>query len=97
MSEIFVASTGSLEEIVDELMQLNNRYQEFAQEIVTEQKNLTQKWEGDASQAFQEHFNKEQHCYDDFYQGVDQYAKVLLDILSNYDKCETTNINIAAN
>lgn len=96
MGEIYVASSQAIREVIDSLQQLNGRYQETSQDIVQEAKKLTQKWEGEASERFQETFNKEQHCFEDFYQGIMDYLKVLNNILERYERAEETNINIAA-
>lgn len=96
MAEIYVGSSEALRGIIEDLTTANSTYLEQAEAVEAEQKNLTSKWEGEASTSFQDRFSKEQHCYHDFYEGIATYIKALQEILERYEAAETQNTNIAA-
>ncbi|WP_026517600.1 WXG100 family type VII secretion target [Butyrivibrio sp. MC2021] len=96
MAEIYVQSSQALQDIIDQLTKLNATYQGYTQDIDTEVKNLTTKWEGKASETFQDTYSKERHCYADFFDGVGTYIKALTEILAKYEATETANISIAS-
>lgn len=97
MAEIFVASSNSIEDVINQLRDLNNRFETKASEIDTEHTSLTQKWEGDASTAFEEHYQNERQNFDVFSQAINEYIQGLTTILQNYETAEQQNKNIASN
>ena len=95
MAEIYVRSSNSLQEVITQLRDLNTQFRTQAENIRTEQGNLTQKWEGDASTAFQEHFRAEEGNFESFATTIDEYVRGLEEILRNYEVAEQMNKNIA--
>ena len=95
MAEIYVRSSADIQNVIDQLKELNVEFRKKAEDINTEQTQLTTKWEGDASKAFQEHFRKEYPNFDTFAQTIDEYVNGLNQILEEYNQAEDTNKAIA--
>ncbi len=97
MAEIYVKSSSDLEAVIQELTNLNTTFRTKAEEINNEKTTLTTKWEGDASTAFQEHFDKEYPNFETFATAIDEYVQGLQQILEQYNTAEDTNVSIAQN
>ncbi|MCR4596564.1 MAG: WXG100 family type VII secretion target [Lachnospiraceae bacterium] len=95
MAEIYVKSSSELEAIIDELRDLNGKFRNKATDINTEHTQLVTKWEGDASTAFEEHFQKEYPNFENFASAIDEYIQALTDILNEYNTAEDMNKTIA--
>lgn len=96
MAEIYVNGSSSLQEVIDQLTQLNTSFREKAENIRAEQRTLTTKWEGDASTAFQEHFQQEEPNFENFATTIDEYIEGLKRILESYEQAEEQNKQIAS-
>ena len=95
MSEIYVQSSSALEQVIQDLQTKNNEFIQYADNIRSEHKTLVTKWEGDASDAFEANFHKEESNLTNFAQAIDEYITALKAILSQYEQAESQNINIA--
>ena len=95
MAEIYVKSSNDIQEVINQLRTLNTEFRSKADGIRTEQINLTTKWEGDASTAFQRHFKKEEPNFETFATAIDEYIEGLTQILDEYNRTEDTNKAIA--
>ncbi len=95
MAEIYVKSSSDIQSVIDQLKTFNDEFRKKAEDINTEQTQLTTKWEGDASTAFQEHFRKEYSNFETFAQTIDEYVTGLTQILAEYDRAEVANKAIA--
>ncbi|WP_029200334.1 WXG100 family type VII secretion target [Oribacterium sp. NK2B42] len=95
MAEIYVKSSNDIQEVINRLRTLNTDFRNKANDIRTEQTNLTTKWEGDASTAFQEHFRKEEPNFESFATAIDEYIEGLTHILEEYNRAEDTNKSIS--
>ena len=96
MAEIYVQSSSALQQIIEQLRNLNNEFRIRADDIRTEQNTLTTKWEGDASEAFQENFRKEEPNFATFMEAIEEYIQGLMEILSQYEATEEKNKVIAS-
>ncbi len=97
MSEIYVASSNALEQVINDLQAKNNEFHQYADNIRNEHKTLVTKWEGDASEAFEANFQKEEPNLTNFEQAITEYITALKKILAEYETAETQNVNIASN
>ena len=97
MAEIYVQSSSALDSVITELRTLNGDFNQKAIDIEKEQGILTQKWEGDASEAFQEHFRKEYPNFANFYNTIEEYIGALELIKGTYENAEQINKGIAQN
>ena len=95
MAEIYVKSSNDIQEVINRLRTLNTDFRNKAADINTEHTNLTTKWEGDASTAFEEHFKKEYPNFESFATAIDEYVEGLTQILEEYNQAEDTNKAIA--
>lgn len=96
MAEIYVASSQSIQDVINELQRLNGEFTTKASDIDREHTSLTQKWEGDASTAFEEHYQNERQNFDVFSMAIDEYIQGLTNILENYNTAEDKNKTIAS-
>lgn len=96
MAEIYVAGSSSIQDVIDQLEELNSGFMDKANAIDAEHKALTSKWEGDASTAFEEHYQNERQNFDVFYNAIHEYANALRTILANYEYVEQQNKSIAS-
>jgi len=95
MSEIYVASSAAIQQIIDELTNLNREFRAKADEIRQEQSTLTTKWKGDASTEFQDNFHREEPNFESFATAIDEYISALQEILAQYEQAEESNKAIA--
>ena len=95
MSKLVVQSSAAIENVIDQLKNYNTEFRAKADEIRTEQKMLVANWEGEASDAFQANFQKEEPSFENFATAIDEYVQALQRILEQYEMAEATNINIA--
>lgn len=96
MAEIYVAGSSNIQDVIDQLEQLNTQFMEKANAIDAEHKSLVSKWEGDASTAFEEHYQNERQNFDVFYNTIHDYINALRIILANYEDAERRNTGIAS-
>lgn len=96
MAEIYVASSSSIQDAINQLEALNSQFRDKATAIDAEHRALTSKWEGDASTAFEEHYQNERQNFDVFYDAINEYVTGLRTILANYENAEQQNKNIAS-
>jgi uncharacterized protein YukE len=52
-------------------------------------------WEGDANTAFHQAFSKDKVQMDNFYNAIENYVNVLLEMVSNYENAEARNTETA--
>ena len=97
MSELYLQSSNSLANVISRLNKLNSEFDRISNEIRTEHKTLTSKWEGDASTAFHDKFQKQEPNLTLFHDTVDEYEKALSSILAVYERAEQSSVNIASN
>ncbi|SFB82396.1 WXG100 family type VII secretion target [Butyrivibrio sp. YAB3001] len=97
MAEIYVKSSNDIQEVINNLRRLNTEFRNKANDINTEQTNLTTKWRGDASTSFQENFRKEYPNFESFATTIDEYVEGLTQILDEYNRTEDMNKQIASN
>lgn len=95
MSEIYVASSSAMQELIDNLTNLNSNFRTKKDEIQNEQNTLTTKWEGDSSTTFQERYQKEAPAFEEFAATIDQYINALKEALAEYEATEAKNQSIA--
>ena len=96
MAEIFIQSTGSIEDAITELTSLLADFRTCAEDIDTTQSGLTKKWEGDASTIFQERYARERQNFETFDKVITDYINKLTEILAEYESAEGKNKEIAA-
>ncbi len=95
MAVIRVQSSGSIQQIIEDLTRLNADFRNKANDINQEHNTLTTKWEGNASEAFKEHFQKEYPNFENFATAIDEYIEGLKQILEEYERAEEMNKQIA--
>ena len=94
-NNIFVKSSADLSNVSSQLRTLNGKFKESADGIRREHRELTTKWEGEASDAFRDNFKKEEPALTNFYQAIEEYAKALDQIRQKYETYEKKNVSIA--
>lgn len=94
MSEILIQGSQSIQDIITQLSQLNGAFREGAQNIDNEHSNLVAKYQGDASTAFEEHYQNERGNFETFATTIDEYITKLQEILSNWEAAEAANVQI---
>ena len=96
MAEIYVAGSSSLQQVIDDLTRLNQDFRTKAADIDSEHSQLVTKWEGDASDAFENHYRAERSNFENFATAIDEYIAGLREILSSYENAESRNVQIGS-
>lgn len=95
MAEIYVQSSAALDGVIEQLDRLRVLFGERANAINDEQEALVSKWQGDASEAFNQHWMQERDNFSRLYDVIVQYVEALRAIKTRYEDAENTNKAIA--
>ena len=94
-SEIRVTST-ELRARKDELIQLNQKFTETANNMETTVHTLEGSWEGESHDAFYAAFNTDKGKMTTFSGAIEQYTTALEQIIAKYEAAEAQNVSIAS-
>lgn len=89
-------SASELKAKAEELRQYNQNFKAAANELENVEQNLNSMWEGDANTAFHNAFKSDKIQMDNFYNAIEQYAAVLLNMVSQYENAEAANTSTAS-
>ncbi|MBQ5485595.1 MAG: WXG100 family type VII secretion target [Lachnospiraceae bacterium] len=92
----FNVTTGTLRTKLQELQKDCKQLETKKQELETEEKALSGKWDGQAKTAFEGNFHKDIQKIQQFIQGIHQYEKALEKIIAAYEQAEAHNIATAS-
>ena len=93
-SEIRVTS-ATLRSKKDELIELNQKFNETADSMEETVHTLEGSWEGDSHDAFYTAFNTDKGKMTAFSGAVTQYTNALEQIIVKYEAAEAENVSIA--
>lgn len=88
-------TSSRLRSTAENLQNLNNQFNNKAQELKGKEQSLSQMWEGQAQTAFHNAFMKDSQQMEAFYKLVNQYVQALLEIAARYEQAEARNAEIA--
>ena len=88
-------TSSRLRNTAESLQNLNNQFNNKAEELQGKEQSLSQMWEGQAQAAFHNAFMKDSQQMKAFYQLVNQYVQALLEIAARYEQAEARNADIA--
>lgn len=89
-------SSAELKAKEEELRQYNQNFKSTTNELESVEQNLNSMWEGDANTAFHNSFKNDKIQMDNFYNAIEQYVAVLLNMVSKYEAAEAANTSTAA-
>ena len=79
-----------------ELRSLQAKFKDYVGALKTSELSLGAMWEGEAKNAFHAAFTKDTNQMDTFAIVIEQYAKALEEIASEYESKESMNAQIAS-
>lgn len=91
-----IVNSSTLKSKAQELKNLNNNLKTQITNLTTQESSLNGMWDGDANTAFHNEFNKDITQMNNFYNAIEKYVSVLLEIANQYDSAEQSNQNIAS-
>lgn len=95
MANTITANTGQIKNKAEELKQLNSNFKKQIGELISTESSLNSMWDGDANDAFHSAFNRDVTQMNNFYNAIEVYVAKLNEIVSTYEKAESTNLNTA--
>lgn len=91
-----IVNSSTLKSKAQELKNLNNNLKTQITNLTTQESSLNGMWDGDANTAFHNAFQKDVTQMNNFYNAIEKYVSVLLEIANQYDNAEQSNQNIAS-
>lgn len=95
MSSMFRVTSGQLRSIAEQLRAMNQNFKGKVENLTQREQALNGMWEGEARKTFHNAYTKERVQFDNFYKGIEQYIRVLLEAAQEYERTEQTNTQIA--
>ncbi len=80
---------------IQQLTNLNRQFKSAVNTLESTERQLNGMWEGEAKQAFDRAFHSDKVQMDNFYNALQQYINVLTNSLSEYQRTEGQNTQIA--
>lgn len=80
----------------DELERKNKELRAEASQMQSHQQRLTQSWDGEANDAFDKAFRSDMIQFANFSRLIDDYIRVLRTAISEYEKAELANKQLAS-
>ncbi len=96
MSTAFRVTSSQLRQKADELRTLNGQFKASVSNLQASESALNGMWEGDARKAFHTAFMQNKSKFDNFSNGMEEYAQRLLNAADEYDRTEAANVGIAS-
>ena len=91
-----IVNSSTLKSKAQALKNLNNNLKTQITNLTTQESSLNGMWDGDANTAFHNAFQKDVTQMNNFYNAIEKYVTVLLEIANQYDNAEQSNQNIAS-
>ena len=91
-----IVNSSTLKRKAQDLKNLNNNLKTQITNLTTQESSLNGMWDGDANTAFHNAFQKDVTQMNNFYNAIEKYVSVLLEIANQYDNAEQSNQNIAS-
>lgn len=91
-----IVNSSTLKRKAQDLKNLNNNLKTQINNLITQESSLNGMWDGDANTAFHNAFQKDVTQMNNFYNAIEKYVTVLLEIANQYDNAEQSNQNIAS-
>lgn len=88
-------SSQELKSKAEELRQLNATFKSTTSELESSEGNLNSMWQGDANDQFHKAFSNDKIQMDNFYNAIEKYVSVLLEMVANYESVEARNTDTA--
>ncbi len=95
MSTAFRVTSAQLRQKAQELRNLNSQFKSSVNNLQASESALNGMWEGDARKAFHNAFTQNKTKFDNFSNGMEEYAQRLMDAAAEYDRTEAANVGIA--
>ena len=92
----FNVTASQLNAKADELKQINATYKAKVNALEETEAALASMWEGEAKEAFRNAFKRDKVNMDNFYNAIEKYVAVLLEIAAKYAQTEATNVQTAS-
>lgn len=93
----FQVTAAQLKAKAEELRNLNATFKSTTGELEELEATLASQWEGEAKDAFHQAFSRDKIQMDNFYNAIEQYVNVLLNVASKYQNAENLNTQTATN
>ena len=93
MAEILVTS-ATVRSRADELGSLNGQIKSRVSDLVSQEGNLNNMWEGEANTAFHKAFGDDVQQMEKFSQEIEKYIQALQRIAVEYEKAEKMNVEL---
>ena len=94
MAEIYVKSSGDLDNVIMELEGKREAFITTANDVINRMRNMPNKWTGEASDAFLQNFGNEYSNFQTFADTLGEFIQGLRDIKARYEQAEEKAINI---
>lgn len=92
----FQVTSSQLKAKAEELRNLNATFKSTTGELEELEATLGSQWEGEAKNAFHQAFTRDKIQMDNFYNAIEQYVNVLLNIAAKYENAESINTQTAS-
>lgn len=93
----FQVTAAQLKTKAEELRNLNATFKSTTGELEELEATLGSQWEGEAKDAFHQAFSRDKIQMDNFYNAIEQYVNVLINISVKYQNAENLNTQTASN
>lgn len=91
-----VINSQTIRSQAEQLSNLNVQFQSKVSELRSFEDALNSSWEGEARVKFHEAFTSDAAQMDKFYDTINDYIAVLMNIASRYEQAENANVETAA-
>lgn len=87
-------TSSVLRKKAEDLRGLSNQFKGQVDNLVGDEGNLANTWDGPAKDTFHREFEKDVRQMRNFKEAIDKYAAALDEIAQRYDQQEQANVNI---
>lgn len=91
-----IVNSNTLRTKAQSLKQLNARFKNEVANLTVQENSLNKMWDGDANTAFHNAFQSDITQMNNFYNAIEKYVQILLEIAKKYEDAEQSNQNIAS-
>jgi WXG100 family type VII secretion target len=95
-NQIYIKSSQDLENIISNLNRIRDEFHMRMTDIDNEERQLIQKWKGDASSSFDERWRRQYVNFENLYDLIGEYINALGQITENGGSTEQMNVTIAS-
>lgn len=93
----YEVTSAQLKQAMSNLSSYNEQFLQRVADLVNKQGELSNMWQGDAKNTFDQAFNNDKDLWQKFAQVIQQYIEALGKIAELYEKAEAANVETAKN